>query len=1062
MNKIFAIGFALFAICFSVFAQGTRKFALETPASQKKQSVREIVVQESPSGSIQYLKYSLDGKHIFATDDDAAYMYETESGVFLKKIKKQSKSHRNADCYPDASAIAYIDKSNQPAVYNMNTAKTTILSSAIDAKYNDIYITVSPDGNYIAVGEESGKLHIYNAKTLKKNYLIDLKDKGVSLPSEFTFTPDSKKIAMIASGNDTQSRVVAIDLQGNILGSIETGAYSSNLTFSPNGNYFAVETKDSIVIYDFTYKTIKSKIYVSNAIGDLKFSPDNKFLFTVYGLSLHKFSLSGQLVSDIETSSIRLFCFNPYNTDEITIAFSSSICIYNFDGQIRGKIEGAGQASDTIFTPKTDIIYQVAGDYWYSIDKTFIPNIIHIQDVGYRKSTTNRGVLFSKAEGDENSKRYSLYFHSFSDNSVKKLSNFVFEKEPYIFENSDDTFFAIHIDKKVFIYDTKKTEKFSSYTTADSFYVYEKISPSHKFIVLENFGGNSSYIYNIKTGKVFETKSNYIVFSADDKYCAMSDRENYSGILVYDTISWNIIKRFGGVSFSAFSNSGKYFLTSGHAGDAYLYNFNTEKLIKKIETESISDLCFSSDDKRILVTTFGRILKNFSIATGELLSSTIVNENGDWLTYTPEGYFNGSESGIKNFVHVVNGMEVTGLDQLADVYYRPDLVAAKLRGEDISAQDGFVPLNSVIATGDAPVVQFTNTPASTKNQDVTVNFSVQDAGGGIGAVYVSLNGKVIQVQSGTRKFTLEGSNSATPQTHTGGKTVQFSHTVSLSAGENIIEAYATNEAGVIESRHAQTRIMWQGETAKPNLYVLAVGVNKYRDRSLWLNYSVPDAQSVLANFGGLKTSLYQNIYTSELLDGDVTRENIAAKFAELSPRVKSDDVFIFYVAGHGTAKNGDYYFIPSNFRYTDASAVLAQGISKTDILQFMSNIKAGKTVILLDTCNSGAFLNDSGTRGFEEKTAMERLVRATGQAVLMASSDTQSAMEGYEGHGVFTYVLLQALSGKADANRDGYTTLGELASYVEEQVSELSFQKWGYEQVPMKELRKQDFPLVGK
>ena len=471
---------------------------------------------------------------------------------------------------------------------------------------------------------------------------------------------------------------------------------------------------------------------------------------------------------------------------------------------------------------------------------------------------------------------------------------------------------------------------------------------------------------------------------------------------------------------------------------------------------------FNADSSKIITMGGAGIIHCYSVETGELISSTIGDVNGDWLTYTPEGYFNGSEGGIQNFVHVVNGMEVTGLDQLEDVYYRPDLVAAKLRGEDITAQDDFVPLNEVIATGDAPAVQFTNAPAKTASRDVTVSFSVQDSGGGVGSVYLSLNGKVIQLAEGSRKFTLEGGNAGAAQPKSSGKSVQFQHTVSLQNGENVIEAYATNSAGVIESRHAQTKISWQGATAKPNLYVLAVGVNRYRDRSLWLNYSVPDAKSVLQNLGAQKTSLYQNIFTYELLDGDVTRENLTAKFAELSPLVKSDDVFVLYIAGHGTAKNGDYYFIPSNFRYTDASAVLAQGISKADILQFMSNIKAGKTVILLDTCNSGAFLNDSGTRGFEEKTAMERLVRATGQAVLMASSDTQSAMEGYEGHGVFTYVLLQALSGKADANRDGYTTLGELAAYIEEQVSELSYQKWGYEQVPMKELRKQDFPLVGK
>ena len=69
-------------------------------------------------------------------------------------------------------------------------------------------------------------------------------------------------------------------------------------------------------------------------------------------------------------------------------------------------------------------------------------------------------------------------------------------------------------------------------------------------------------------------------------------------------------------------------------------------------------------------------------------------------------------------------------------------------------------------------------------------------------------------------------------------------------------------------------------------------------------------------------------------------------------------------------------------------------------------------------------------------------------------------MEGYNGHGVFTYVLLDGLAGNADSDGDGFVTLTELSSYVENQVPELSYEKWGYEQVPQKELRRQDFPIA--
>ena len=48
---------------------------------------------------------------------------------------------------------------------------------------------------------------------------------------------------------------------------------------------------------------------------------------------------------------------------------------------------------------------------------------------------------------------------------------------------------------------------------------------------------------------------------------------------------------------------------------------------------------------------------------------------------------------------------------------------------------------------------------------------------------------------------------------------------------------------------------------------------------------------------------------------------------------------------------------------------------------------------------------------------MERLTRATGRTFLTATTDDAPALEGYRGHGLFTYSLLDALD-KADTNNN--------------------------------------------
>ena len=433
---------------------------------------------------------------------------------------------------------------------------------------------------------------------------------------------------------------------------------------------------------------------------------------------------------------------------------------------------------------------------------------------------------------------------------------------------------------------------------------------------------------------------------------------------------------------------------------------------------------------------------------GELYHVQFVR-NGESLIYTPEGFFCGSEWATQNLVYIVDGMDVIGIDQVYDTYYRPDLVAAKMRGEDISAYASSVRLASLVRSGRAPAVSLLGIPAESSGRDMTFDISVRNTGGGIGAVNLLLNGKAIRLSAGVASAD--------------GETISFRHTVTLQNGNNTLEAFALNGAGLVESVRSSAQVVWRGATEKPDLYVLTAAVNRYRDKSLWLNYAVPDAQSVAARFQKQKSGLYRNVHISQLNDGDVTKEKLAAEFSRLSEHIRADDVFVFFVSGHGTTyDDGDYYYLPSDFRYTSKDSIPNGGISKNDLLANLSKIKAGKTLVMLDTCNSGAFLSDANKRGLSEKTAIDRLTRATGHATLAASSDTQSAMEGYNGHGVFTYVFLEGIAGAADSDGDGYVTLNELSAFVEREVPERSYEKWGYEQVPQKDLRRQDFPIAGK
>ncbi|EJF06041.1 hypothetical protein ThvES_00018990 [Thiovulum sp. ES] len=285
--------------------------------------------------------------------------------------------------------------------------------------------------------------------------------------------------------------------------------------------------------------------------------------------------------------------------------------------------------------------------------------------------------------------------------------------------------------------------------------------------------------------------------------------------------------------------------------------------------------------------------------------------------------------------------------------------------------------------------------------------------------------------------------------------------VNLTSGVNLVSVIATNRTGEIESNRDSISVKYTPERDfKPDLHILAVGIDRYRDGDLWLNYSVADAKAIQRELKNSSKKLFNKIHTYELLDSEVTKDKLLAKFMEIGKKVKTEDVFIFYIAGHGVTDDltGEYYYIPYDFRYKNDESVREHGVSNENLTVALAQIKTTKSVTLIDTCNSGSFASN---RSFGMKTAVKKLVRATGRATIVASSKDQVALEGYKGHGVFTYAILEALKGKGFGS-DSKMTIRELSAYVEDKVPEITFKKWQYEQVPQADIKGNDFPVAIK
>jgi hypothetical protein len=102
------------------------------------------------------------------------------------------------------------------------------------------------------------------------------------------------------------------------------------------------------------------------------------------------------------------------------------------------------------------------------------------------------------------------------------------------------------------------------------------------------------------------------------------------------------------------------------------------------------------------------------------------------------------------------------------------------------------------------------------------------------------------------------------------------------------------------------------------------------------------------------------------------------------------------------------------------------------------------------------------SRGLNESTTLELLSRTVGSYVFAASTEAQYAGEGVNGHGLFTFVLLEALKGAADYDGNGLVEVDELKMYIRNQVPELSQKRFNRRQLPVATGTGDSFPLTGK
>jgi uncharacterized caspase-like protein len=264
--------------------------------------------------------------------------------------------------------------------------------------------------------------------------------------------------------------------------------------------------------------------------------------------------------------------------------------------------------------------------------------------------------------------------------------------------------------------------------------------------------------------------------------------------------------------------------------------------------------------------------------------------------------------------------------------------------------------------------------------------------------------------------------------------------VEIPEQDSEISLIARNEFA--SSVPAAVRVKWTGASLenifKPKLYILAIGVSKYSDRNLALQYAAKDAADFANIMSKQKGLLYSDVSIKLLTDEQSSKVNILDGLDWIQSETTNRDVAMIFFAGHGMNDNtGNFFYMPVE---ADADRLRATCVNYLEIQQSVSSI-AGKVVLFMDACHSGGVMGSSRRAATTDIIGFinELASAENGVVVFTSSTGRQYSLEDPEwNNGAFTKALVEGLEGKADLLRQNSITIKTLDLYISQRVKELT------------------------
>ena len=180
-------------------------------------------------------------------------------------------------------------------------------------------------------------------------------------------------------------------------------------------------------------------------------------------------------------------------------------------------------------------------------------------------------------------------------------------------------------------------------------------------------------------------------------------------------------------------------------------------------------------------------------------------------------------------------------------------------------------------------------------------------------------------------------------------------------------------------------------------------------------------------------------FTLPSSDEKEMKKNIVSAITYMSEKVKENDIFIFYYAGHGNKNGALLFYVTKNKNTNEGTRSISSTIKEewqfppNQLISLISNNIKGNKLLILDSCYSGNFIEDEvkeSSFASAYRDIMKSYEKRSKNLWIMAAAQKYQKSWEENKHGLFTAALLNSLGYDTTTNTPSSAYTG-VVSFLE-------------------------------